>query len=63
MYSSITSNKGKIDASVPRTTMILIACDRTLVNEDSPHQQMIHHRAHGPKIWKVYSRRGKEVNA
>jgi hypothetical protein len=37
--------------------------DRTLVNEENPPQHMIHHRAHGPKIWKVYSRRGKGVNA
>jgi hypothetical protein len=37
--------------------------DTTLVKEGDPHQQMIHHRAHGPKIWKVYSRRGKGVNA
>ncbi|KAG4941194.1 hypothetical protein JHK87_045065 [Glycine soja] len=35
--------------------------DRAQVN--NPQSQLIHHAKGGPKIWQVYSRRGKKVNS
>jgi hypothetical protein len=36
--------------------------DRNSNNSDLPGQ-LIHHATSGPKIWRVYSRRGKKVNS
>lgn len=35
---------------------------RTGTNNDGPEQSLIHHKAVGPKVWQVYSRRGKKVH-
>ncbi|KEH15438.1 disease resistance response protein, putative [Medicago truncatula] len=45
---------------IPKTHTLL-GFDRTQVNESQ--SQLIHDTKGGPKIWQVYSRRGKKVNS
>ena len=34
--------------------------DRNHVTEDETNEVMIYHQPNGPKVWRVYSRRGKK---
>lgn len=37
--------------------------DRTQPAAGMPHEQLIHHESNGPKVWKVYVRKGKKGNS
>jgi hypothetical protein len=48
--------------SIEKSNIKNLDPDRTQTATGMPREQLIHQGSSGPKVWKVYSRRGKKGN-